>query len=202
MESNNNIETTSQPVQHKSFFQTTFWKIIENILYIIGAVILAGIIQAFIIRPFIVSGTSMDPVIQNGQYLIIDEVTYHFHGPQRGDVIVFKAPPEPTKYYIKRVIGLPGDTVKIVDGKVTIIDTAHPEGFTLAEPYLTHLSTDSGTYVVPAGEYFVMGDNRSGSYDSRAWGFLPDANIRGRALVRLLPLNTVSVLPGKEHYEY
>ena len=194
----NNIE----PQQRKSFFQTTFWKVLENILYIVGAVLLAGIIQAFIIRPFIVSGTSMDPVIKNGQYLIVDEVTYHFHGPERGDVIVFKAPPEPTKYYIKRVIGLPGDTVKINDGKVTITDKDHPEGFTLDEPYITHPSTDTGTYVVPLNEYFVMGDNRAGSYDSRSWGFLPDANIRGRALVRLLPINTASVLPGKEHYEY
>ncbi len=190
-----------EPVQ-KSFFQTGFWKFIENVLYIIGAIILAALIQAFIIRPFIVSGTSMDPVIQNGQYLIIDEVTYHFHAPERGDVIVFKAPPEPTKYYIKRVIGLPGDTVVLTDGKVTIIDAAHPKGFTLAEPYLTHLSHDNGTFVVPADQYFVMGDNRSGSYDSRAWGMLPAANIRGRALVRLLPVNTVKVLPGKESYEY
>jgi signal peptidase I len=185
-----------------SFFQTGLWKFIENVLYIIGAVILAAVIQAYAIRPFIVSGTSMDPVIQNGQYLIIDEVTYHFHAPQRGDVIVFKAPPEPTKYYIKRVIGLPGETVKIVNGKITIINRAHPGGFTLNEPYITHESTDSGTYIVPQGDYFVMGDNRNGSYDSRAWGMLPDANIRGRAFVRLIPLSTASILPGKESYEY
>ncbi len=192
--------TNSAP--RKTFFQTGFGKFIENLLYIIGAVILAALIQAFIIRPFIVSGTSMDPNIKDKQYLIIDEVTYHFHGPQRGDVIVFKAPPEPTKFYIKRVIGLPGDTVKVTDGKVTIFNTAHPQGFSLDEPYITHPSTDSGTYVVPPNEYFVMGDNRSGSYDSRSWGMLPDANIRGRALLRLLPVNTISVLPAKESYEY
>lgn len=191
------------PVQErKPFFQTPFGKVIETILYIASAILLAAIIQLLIIRPFIVSGTSMDPVVKNGQYLIIDEVTYRFHTPQRGDVIVFKAPPEPTKYYIKRVIGLPGDTVKITEGLITIINKDHPKGFTLNEPYITHLSTDSGTYTVPQNEYFVMGDNRSGSYDSRAWGFLPAANISGRALVRLLPVNTASVLPGKEHYEY
>lgn len=189
-------------MEQKSFFQTGFWKFIENVLYIIGAIALAAIIQAFIIRPFIVSGMSMDPVIKNSQYLIIDEVTYHFHGPERGDVIVFKAPPEPTKYYIKRVIGLPGDTVKVQKGVITIVNAAHPDGFTLSEPYLTHTSTDSGTYVVTPGNYFVMGDNRSGSYDSRSWGMLPDANIRGRALLRLIPVTDISVLPGKEHYEY
>lgn len=198
-------QTPGQPQEHpqrKPFFQTGFGKFIENILYIIGAVVLAIIIQAFIIRPFIVSGTSMDPVIKNAEYLIVDEVSYHLETPQRGDVIVFKAPPEPTKYYIKRVIGLPGETVKVIDGKVTIINTAHPEGFTLSEPYIVHTSTDTGTYVVPQGQYFVMGDNRSGSYDSRSWGMLPAVNIRGRALLRLIPLNTISVLPGKEHYEY
>ncbi len=189
-------------MEHRPFFQTSFGKVIENILYIIGAILLAVLIQAFIIRPFIVSGTSMDPNIKDKQYLIIDEVTYHIHGPQRGDVIVFKAPPQPSEYYIKRVIGLPGDTVKITGGKVTIINTAHPQGFTLNEPYITHTIDDSGTYVVPQNNYFVMGDNRSGSYDSRAWGMLPIANIRGRALVRLLPVNAISALPGKETYEH
>ena len=186
----------------KSFFDTGLWKFIENVLYILGAIALAALIQTFIIRPFIVSGSSMDPVIQNGQYLIIDEVSYHLHTPQRGDVIVFKAPPEPTKYYIKRIIGLPGDTVVITDGKITIMNSEHPKGFTLAEPYLTHLSHDNGTFVVKPDTYFVMGDNRSGSYDSRAWGELPKENIRGRALVRLLPVNEITVLPGKETYEY
>jgi signal peptidase I len=189
--------------QRKPFFQTRFGTFIENVLYIIGAIILAGVIQAFIIRPFIVSGTSMDPNIKDKQYLIIDEVTYHlFHPPERGDVIVFKAPPEPTKYYIKRVIGLPGDTVKINKGVITIINAAHPQGFTLSEPYITHPSYDSGTYVVPPNEYFVMGDNRAESYDSRSWGMLPDANIRGRVILRLLPVNTIKILPAKESYEY
>ncbi|MDB5254832.1 MAG: signal peptidase signal peptidase [Candidatus Nomurabacteria bacterium] len=185
----------------KSFFQTGFGKFVENVLYIIGAVVCAAFIQAFIIRPFIVSGTSMDPIIQNGQYLIIDEVSYHIHEPERGDVIVFKAPPEPTKYYIKRIIGLPGDTVHLKDGKITITNAANPKGFTLSEPYLKHLSNDDGTFVVTPGNYFVMGDNRTGSYDSRSWGMLPEANIRGRALLRLLPVTTISVLPGKESYE-
>ena len=186
----------------KSFFKSGLWTVIENALYIIGAVILAAIIQAFIIRPFIVSGTSMDPVIKDRQYLIVDEVTYHFHEAHRGDVIVFKAPPEPTKYYIKRVIGLPGETVKLIAGKVTIFNKAHPAGFTLSEPYITHLSTDNGTYVVPDGQYFVMGDNRAGSYDSRSWGTLPEENVRGRAILRLIPITTASILPGKESYEY
>lgn len=177
------------------------WVFIENILYIGAAIGLALLIQAFVVRPFIVSGNSMDPNIKNGQYLIIDEVTYRFHNPARGDVIVFKAPPEPTKYYIKRIIGTPGDTVTIDAGKITIKNAAHPDGFVLDESYIAHTQKDSLSVKVPADSYFVMGDNRSGSYDSRSWGMLPMSNIRGRALVRLLPLTDISYLPAHETYD-
>lgn len=177
------------------------WIFIENILYIGAAIGLALLIQAFIVRPFIVSGNSMDPDIKNGQYLIIDEVSYRFREPARGDVVVFKSPPEPTKYYIKRIIGLPGDTVDIKGATVTITNTANPDGFTLKEDFITHQSSDTVHMTVPEGQYYVMGDNRSGSYDSRSWGTLPAKNIRGRALLRLLPLNTIEYLPAKVTYE-
>lgn len=177
------------------------WVFIENILYIGAAIGLALLIQAFVVRPFIVSGNSMDPSIKNGQYLIVDQVSYRFHDPARGDIIVFKAPPEPTKYYIKRIIGLPGDTVSIQGTTITITDAQHPNGFTLNEAFITHPQKDMLTVTVPADSYFVMGDNRAGSYDSRMWGMLPKANIRGRALLRLLPLSTIHYLPGKVTYE-
>lgn len=172
----------------------------ENILYIAVAIILASLIQAFLVRPFIVSGASMDPVIKNKEYLLIDEATYRVHLPERGDVIVFKAPPEPTKFYIKRIIGLPGEMVRITGKTVTIINAEHPEGFTLNEPYVTHTSSNFMEVKVPADHYFVLGDNRSGSYDSREWGTLPKENIRGRTLVRLLPLQKMDYMPGKEVY--
>ncbi len=177
------------------------WIFIENVLYIAAAVGLALLIQAFVVRPFIVSGNSMDPNIKNGQYLIIDEVTYRFREPARGDVVVFKSPPEPTKYYIKRIIGVPGDTVTIDGSTVSIKNATHPEGFTLTEDYITHTHKDILTVTVPPGKYFVLGDNRSGSYDSRSWGMLPEKNIRGRALLRLLPLQTIAYLPAHETYE-
>jgi signal peptidase I len=177
------------------------WIVIENILYFAGAIGLALLIQAFIVRPFIVSGNSMDPNIKNGQYLIVDEISYRLHEPTRGDVIVFRAPPEPTKFYIKRIIGIPGDTVSIKGSVVTITNTAHPNGLVLNEGFITHKSSDTIQVTVPTGSYFVMGDNRSGSYDSRAWGMLPEANIRGRALLRLLPLNTIDYLPAHTTYE-
>lgn len=174
---------------------------IENVLYIGAAIGLALLIQAFIVRPFIVSGNSMDPNIKNKEYLIIDEVSYRFREPVRGDVIVFRAPPEPKKFYVKRIIGVPGDTVDINGTQVTITNSAHPDGLVLDEPFITHEHRDNIHVTVPANHYFVMGDNRSGSYDSRLWGMLPEANIRGRALLRLLPLNSISYLPAYHSYE-
>ncbi len=177
-----------------------FWVFLENILYIGAAIGLALLIQAFIIRPFIVSGNSMDPNIKDKQYLIVDEISYKLSEPSRGDVIVFKAPPEPSKYYIKRIIGLPGETVSINGTTITISNAAHPDGFVLQESFITHTHNDILTVKVPVDSYFVMGDNRSGSYDSRAWGMLPKANIRGRALLRLLPLTAIDYLPAKVTY--
>ena len=177
------------------------WVFIENILYFAGAIGLALLIQAFVVRPFIVSGNSMDPNIKHGQYLIIDEISYRLREPARGDVIVFRAPPEPSKFYIKRIIGIPGDTVDIKGSTVTITNSEHPDGLMLDESFITHRSSDTVRMTVPAGSYFVMGDNRSGSYDSRGWGVLPESSIRGRALMRLLPLNAIDYLPAHITYE-
>jgi signal peptidase I len=171
----------------------------EDILYIGLAIGLAILIQSFIVRPFIVNGASMDPEFGTSDYLIIDEISYHLgHQYKRGDVITFKAPPEPEKYYIKRIIGLPGETIKITGAKVTIVNKQNPEGFVLDEPYIKHEKQDNLEIQIPLDHYFVMGDNRSGSYDSRAWGTVPKENIRGVALLRLLPLKKLAIFPGEE----
>ena len=173
----------------------------EDIIYICVAIGLAIFIQAFIIRPFIVNGASMAPTFGTSDYLIIDEISYNLgHQYARGDVVTFKSPPEPKKYYIKRIIGLPGETVKISGSKVTIINKENPDGFVLDEPYITHQSNNNLEVTIEQGHYFVMGDNRSGSYDSRAWGTVPKANIRGVALLRLLPLSKLAIFPGEETY--
>jgi signal peptidase I len=143
----------------------------------------------------------MDPTLATGDYLLIDEVTYKLREPQRGDVVVFRAPPEPDKFFIKRIIGLPGETVSIEGSTVTITNTEHPKGFTLSESFIVHKSVNSMTVNVPSDHYFVMGDNRNGSFDSRSWGTLPKKNLRGRALLRLLPLKEIDYLPGKINYE-
>ncbi len=190
-----------EPNNTSTSFKNRLWILFENVIYIGCAIGLALLIQAYIARPFIVSGSSMDPVIKNGEYMIIDEISYRFREPQRGDVVVFKSPPEPNKFYIKRLIGLPGDTIKI-DGSVIIItNKENPDGFILHEPFITHKGKDKINVVVPPNKYYVLGDNRSGSYDSRTWGTVPRDYIRGRALLRLLPLSTIDYLPGKESYE-
>ena len=153
-------------------------------------------VRLFVAQPFIVSGASMVPTFENGQYLIVDELSYHFKAPARGDVIVFRYPKDPSQFFIKRIIGLPGDVVFITDTGVTVRDT-HDDLVTLDESYvINHGNGGTQTYTVPQGQYFVMGDNRPESSDSRIWGTAPRANIVGHVLLRLLPFQTAGVFPG------
>ncbi len=153
-------------------------------------------IRVFIAEPFIVNGASMDPTFATGEYLIVDQISYRFDEPKRNEVIIFRYPLDKSKYFIKRVIGLPGETVELQNGKVTIKNGDDPDGFTLDDSYVTYPKSDEGTFTVTQGHYFVMGDNRAGSSDSRVWGMLPRENIVGRAFVRLLPVTRVSIFPG------
>jgi signal peptidase I len=153
--------------------------------------------RLFVAQPFIVSGESMVPTFQNGQYLIVDELTYHFAAPKRGDVIIFRYPKDPSQFFIKRIVGLPGDIVHISDEGVSVTK-ADGSKVTLDESYVVnHGNGGTRDYTVPAGDYFVMGDNRPESSDSRSWGFVPRGNFVGRAFVRLLPIQNASLFPGK-----
>jgi signal peptidase I len=171
--------------------------LLEIIRFSIIALIIVIPVRMFIAQPFIVSGASMDNTFQSGQYLIVDQLSYHLDTPNRGDVIIFRYPKDPSKFFIKRVIGIPGDTVIIDGANVTIMNKAHPEGFTLDEPYIKSMrkSFDLTEDLGPE-EYFVMGDNRDESSDSRVWGVLPQENIVGRAFLRLFPPSTLDYLPG------
>lgn len=153
-------------------------------------------IRLFIAEPFIVSGASMEPTFDTGEYLVVDRLTYHFEEPERGDVIIFRYPKDPSKYFIKRIIGLPGETVEIRQGEVTIKNKAYPKGLALDQSYVRFGREDSGEVTLGSEEYFVMGDNRAASSDSRAWGALPRDNIIGRAFLRLFPLPKADLLPG------
>lgn len=153
-------------------------------------------IRLFIAQPFVVDGESMYPTFKNSDYLIIDQLSYRFAEPSRGDVIVFRYPNDPSVFYIKRVIGLPGESVRIERGVVTITKT-DGSTLTLDESYVVHEdATYTLTSIVGNDEYFVMGDNRPRSSDSRVWGTLPKENIMGRAYLRIFPFAQASVLPG------
>jgi len=170
----------------------------EFLRFTVIVIIIVFAVRTFIAQPFVVSGTSMVPTFQNANYLIIDEVSYRFHEPVRGDVIVFHPPVDPSVFYIKRIIGIPGDTITIKNSVVTLTNTEHPAGITLSEDYITKdAPNDNFSVTVPADNYFVMGDNRSASFDSRRWGLLPRKNITGRAFLRLFPINEIGIFPGE-----
>jgi signal peptidase I len=153
-------------------------------------------IRLFVAQPFLVQGESMYPTFHDKEYLIVDQVTYRMHEPERGDVIVFRYPRHPETFYIKRIIGLPGETVSIQKG-ITSVTTQDGEQITLDESFVVNEDVSYNTSLtLSEEEYFVMGDNRPKSSDSRIWGALPRENIVGRAWLRLYPFNRLSVSPG------
>ena len=173
----------------------------ETIRTILVVVILAYILRLFVLQPFVVEGSSMQPRFTTNDYLIVDKVTYEVSPPKRGDIIVFKYPNDPSTSYVKRIIGLPGEKVVIEGGQVRIINTAHPEGFILDEhQYLsptvqtTLPAISRSEFNVTTDHYFVMGDNRPASSDSRSWGLLPKENIIGRVLVQAYPLQSATII--------
>ncbi|MBI4094267.1 MAG: signal peptidase I [Candidatus Liptonbacteria bacterium] len=179
----------------RRFLRST-WEVLKVAFVAVGAVVL---IRNFLVQPFLVSGQSMVPTFRNGDYLLIDELTYRFREPVRGEVVVFRSPDDAT-FFIKRIIGLPGERVEIQDGRVRIISDAYPEGMALEEPYLPSLTvTGGGKGELGTGEYFVMGDNRSFSLDSRSWGSIDADRIVGLVRLRLWPVHAVQAF-GAPHY--
>jgi len=171
----------------------------ELVRFILIALAMAVLIRVFIAEPYVVSGSSMVPTFENKNYLIVDKISYKLNNPERRDVVVFRPPINPKVFYIKRIIGLPNETVDIKNGVVTIINEKHKDGFKLDEPYVKNTLNDNKHVELKSDGYFVMGDNRSGSSDSRSWGAVPEKFFQGRALLRLRlwPINNlVDVLPG------
>lgn len=169
----------------------------EILRFALIALVIVLPIRWYVAQPFIVSGASMEDTFHNNEYLIVDQVTYRFEEPERGDVIIFKYPRDHSKYFIKRIIGLPGETVVVEGSSVTIKNTDDPDGFTLDESY-AELGSARFDQTITLGEeeYFVMGDNRDHSSDSRTWGVLKKEEIVGRALLRLLPPGRADIMPG------
>ncbi len=180
------IETT--PTEHP---------LMEIVRFSLIALLIVIPIRMFIAQPFIVSGASMEETFHSGEYLIVDQASYYFQAPSRGDVVIFRYPRDPSKFFIKRVIGIPGDTITITGNSVRISNEENPDGFTLDETYIK--SMDKGTTLTEQlgeGEYFVMGDNRDQSSDSRTWGILEEDKIVGRAFLRLFPPQSFEYMPG------
>ena len=172
--------------------------ILEIVKIFILAFVIIAPVRMFLFQPFFVQGASMEPNFENNEYLIINEISYRFSGPQRGDIIIFRYPKDPSQYFIKRVIGLPGETVKIKDNKVYIKNGEHPDFVELDES--EYLASTVGTfnygraeYVLEADQYFVMGDNREQSLDSRRFGSVPKRLIIGNAWVRGWPFDKVTI---------
>jgi len=171
----------------------------EITLLVLMVLLIVLPIRLWIAQPFIVSGASMETTFSTGQYLVVDQLTYHFEEPKRGEVIIFRYPKDPSKFFIKRIIGLPGDTIDINGRDVVITNTEYPDGYKLTETYILDMKPNNTlTETLGPGEYFVMGDNRDASSDSRMWGVLQRENIIGRAFLRLFPLTKVEVFPGVE----
>jgi len=180
----------------KKFF-TFVWELVK--IALIAAVIVIPI-RYFLFQPFFVRGESMHPNFANGDYLIVDEITYRFRGPQRGEVIVFKYPDNPSQRFIKRIVGLPGETVEIKDGKIII----HKEGEVQVlneSNYLFSglLTTGNISIMLAENEYFVLGDNRDFSFDSRKFGSIQKDKIIGRVIFRAWPFVAMAKIEAPEY---
>jgi signal peptidase I len=166
---------------------------------LVAFVLVVGL-RMFVFQPFLVRGASMEPNFHNWDYLIVDEISYRFNGPERGDVIVFKFPNDPSQRYIKRIIGLPGESIEIENGEVRIFKGAEQFILNESEYLVGNTTTGSGKITLQTDEYFVLGDNRRYSSDSRSWGVLPQNNIIGRALIRIFPISAFAKV-GAPAYE-
>jgi len=183
MADENQIENENRASEENSAWE--FVKVVTISLLIVIP------IRTWIAQPFIVEGASMVPNFHDGEYLIIDEISYAVTPPKRGEVIVFRYPLNPSEYFIKRIIGLPGETTSIKNGLISIKQPDSGETLVLGEPYIPDNIFTGPDEIIELGadQYFVMGDNREASSDSRVWGPLPKGNITGRVFVRLWPLN-------------
>lgn len=177
-------ETPPEKKKKDNFFSVFFFTLL-----------LAVFVRFFIAQPFIVNGDSMVPTFDSGEYLVVDELTYRFRNPSRGEIIIFRYPKDTSKFFIKRIVGLPGETIRISNTGIFIskggVETK------LEEPYIASTKLENSSRMLAENEYFVMGDNRQVSSDSRRWGPVPENLIIGRAIFRFLPITEAGVLPGR-----
>lgn len=171
---------------------------VGQVLIIAAAIILP--IRAFLVKPFVVRGASMEPNFFDSEYLIIDELTYRFRDAERGETVIFVPPTNREQFYIKRIIGLPGERVKVEDGRITIYaDAEAKEGVVLEETYINEETLGADELILRMDEYYVIGDNRDHSLDSRRFGAVNESDIVGRAWLRGLPLEKIGSIKVPEY---
>jgi len=176
--------------------------IIELVKVVIISLVIIVPVRYFLIQPFYVKGASMEPNFHDHEYLIINEISYRFEEPERGDIVVFKYPQDPSQYFIKRVIALPGERIIIKNGQVYIYDEKLKQEILVDESeYLsaTILTPGKIDITLEEGEYFVLGDNRTSSLDSRTFGPIAEPFIVGKAWVRGWPFNKIKVFNNPEY---
>lgn len=183
---NINSEIPSEPEPQKS---RSAWVsfLLETIQTVVMAVALYFLIDSVVARVR-VENISMEPTLQSGEFILVNKLAYRLGEFRYGDIIVFHYPPNPREDYIKRIIGIGGDEIKVGNGKVYV------NGQPLVEPYISAPPQYEGTWKVPKDFLFVLGDNRNQSSDSHSWGFVPDNYVVGRALVIYWPFNQLKVL--------
>ena len=193
-ESKSDLKTDDTPVaQERGRFFDEAWEIVRVLLISLAIVVP---IRYFIVQPFVVRGASMEPNFTDSEYLVVDEISYQFREPMRGEVVIFRYPQDMRQFFIKRIVGLPGEKISIAKGHVSIVNKTYPEGFTLAEAYLdaSILTRPDIEMTLGEDEYFVLGDNRGGSSDSRFWGPLARTFIVGKAVFSAWPLDRFGLL--------
>jgi signal peptidase I len=183
----------------KGFFGFVF----ELIKIVVISLVIIIPVRYFLVQPFYVKGASMEPNFYDHEYLIIDEISYRFQEPARGDIVVFRYPRNPQEYFIKRLIGLPGEEVQIRDGDVFVYNDEHKDGLKLEESYLPPQVKTYGfseeKIELGDNEYFVLGDNRNSSKDSRSFGPVDRSYITGRVLLRGWPFDRVKFFEAPDY---
>ncbi len=172
--------------------RSAFRSVLETIGILLGAILVAWVLQAYLVKPFQIPSESMEPTIDPGDRILVNRLAYRYGEVQRGDIIVFKAPPEPDVDFVKRVVALAGDTVEVKRGQVIV------NGEPQVEDYINPNTVDVSNFpatTIPEGNVFVMGDNRTNSQDARFWNppWLPKENIIGKAFFTYWPLNRLGM---------
>ncbi len=165
---------------------------LHHIFMVVAGILLIILFRIFIAQPYIVSGLSMDPTFKDGDYLIVDQLSKRFNEPKRGDILIIKYPKNPSRFFIKRLIAFPEEEVRIDDGVVYIKERNSDEWKKIEENYIVFEKKEEFYMEMKKDEYFVMGDNRSGSFDSRYWGPVPKKYIIGKPIFRLFPFNKIN----------